>query len=134
MKFQVDSFYSLEVMAWTKIQSENWQKGRIQMLSVAEFLWLHFYIMYSISARSLHLIASIVWKLWPTEKFEVRSFQQTRGSRWPWITHQLLSEKNLLEFLYVWTVQVAPFTNAMLTDRSKFLEKFLKRVTQGTVW
>ena len=43
-----------------------------------------------------------------------------------------LSEKNLQEFLYVCTVQVAPFTNTMFIDRSSFHKQFLKRVTQGT--
>ena len=37
-----------------------------------------------------------------------------------------LSEKNLQEFLFVCTVQEAPFTNAMFIDRSKFHEQFWK--------
>ena len=36
LKFQVESFFSLEVM--TRIQSENKQKAKFQMQSVAE-LW-----------------------------------------------------------------------------------------------
>ena len=38
MKFQVNSFYGLEVMTWTKIQTENYQRAITKKIRVAE-LW-----------------------------------------------------------------------------------------------